>query len=774
MVVAVAGLYLGLLLLFSAPNPDDVIKPLLPELAKDNLTAYLNAAEKLNTTAGKYKDSGKLRLRAAELVLTAVAAHGGTPDEVARAEALLQEAGSQPKPTPVLGRARALLALTKGNSKEAENALADRAAAENQLVVGIINLADNKMTAARDALRRYVTAKPTEALGHYLLGKALVASAGPEARKEFEWVLAKNPAHIGAKIGLARLEETAEKRLAAARAIADKKAPAAGSTELADLHLLIGQSAQAMGRSPEAIAAFELAIASDKRLTAAYLGMGETLLYEGKYPEALERLKSVGKDLESSPAGKFNMGGALIATGAATQGLALVDAASKERPQDPRGPFWRGFAADQKQPPDLVAAEQGYRDAIKQDPTFLPPYLKFAALLQRQNRANDSLDVLREAQEAGAPLAALQLAWGEALIVAKEPAKAETIFRKALDEDPKSVSAHLGVATALEAQEKVAEAKASLEKSLKDSPELPGLRQRLAQVCLKLGDKEGALANLQGELQTSRPTPTLRLAIAGLALDLGKIDIVRSESAKVLAVSQRNAEAAYYMARAYEARNETGAALQEYRRATTWGNTPQFAYSYGHLLAKLGRLPEALLSFANAVTVPEARLERGRLYYRAGDMTSALADFQAASLMTPGSAEPLILQGLCYDKTGNAAKAEEAWRAALRVDPESPEPHYRLGRSDLDHVKLASAIEHLRIAGAKVPEDADWRPDIYFQLAQAELLSGAKAAALTDFKKFLEIAPPDAPTRPEATHQVAKLAGGNKPTGSIKLAGGKK
>ena len=130
--------------------------------------------------------------------------------------------------------------------------------------------------------------------------------------------------------------------------------------------------------------------------------------------------------------------------------------------------------------------------------------------------------------------------------------------------------------------------------------------------------------------------------------------------------------------------------------------------------------------------------------------------------MTPSDAEPIILQGLCHDKMGNAAKAEDAWRAALRADSNAPEPHYRLGRMELDRAKPAPAIEHFRKAAASAPEKAPWRADLYFQLAQAELLTGAKAAALTDFKKFLDIAPPDEPTRPEATQQVARLGGGKK------------
>ena len=761
--LAVAGVLIGLPLLNSAPSPDGVLKPFLPELAKDSLPVYTKAADQMVKTAATYKERGaNLRVRAAELILTSFAAHGGQDTVVTRAEQLLANTASQPKLAPALSRARALLAVAKGKPRDAETLLTDRTSAESHLILGLARLSDDKVPSAMDSIRRYVAAKPTEAIGHYALGRALAMSSSPEARKEFEGILAKNPTHGGAMIGMARFEETPEKRLAAARALADNKTLSAGPIELADLQLLIGQSAQTLGRTPEAIDAFQRAITADKRQVAAYVALGESLLYEGKYTQALERLKAPGAPLEASAAGKFNMGGALIATGNATQGLALIAAATKERADDPRGPFWTGFAAAVKQPPDLTAAEQGYRDAIKRDPKYLPASLKLAALLQQQNKAEDSLTVLRAAEEAGAPPAVLQLAWGEALIVAKEPDKAEEVFQKALDNDPKSMSARLGIAAALEAQGKLAEAKASLESSLKSSPETLGLRERLAQVCLKLGQKDEALARYQEEIQAGHANPPLRLAVARLALDLGKLELVQSETKKVFDESPRNAEAAYLMARVHEAHNATGAAIQEYRHATTWGNTPQIALAFGQLLDKLGKQPEAMQSFANALALPEARMARGRIYYRSGDLESALADFQSAAKMNPTDAEPIILQGLCQDKMGNAAKAEEAWRAALRADPDAPEPHYRLGRMELDRAKPSPAIEHFRKASAKAPEQAPWRADMFFQLAQAELLTGAKAAALADFKKFLDLAPPNAPTRPEATQQVARLSGGNK------------
>jgi tetratricopeptide (TPR) repeat protein len=757
-VLAAAGVGVGLPLMHSAPNADNVVRPFLPELAKDSLIAYQQAATTLNAIAAKYKDGGvKLRLKAAELLLIASAAHGGGPNDGATGEGALAGTANQPKLAPTAKRIRALVALANGKPAEVGKLLADPASPDDQLVLGLARLAEDKLPAAVTHLRAVVAARPDDLLGHYLLGRAL--ATGPDARKAYELVLAKNAVHPGAQIGLAQLEPTPEKRLAAAQALAEKKPVGAGPRELGWLQLVIGQASHALGKSAEAADAYQRAITHDKRLTAAFIALGEVLLYEGKYPAAIERLKAAGAPLEASAAGKFALGGATIATGDFPKGLGLVAAAAKERPDDPRGPFWTAFAATTKQPPDFAAGEQGFRDAIKKDPKFLPASLKLAAILQQQNRAQDSLTVLRAAEEAGAPPSLLQLAWGEALIIAGEPAKAQAVFEKALEADPKSVTALVGIAASLEAQGKLEEAKVSLERTLKSFPQSLGLRERLAQVYLKLGQKAEALAHYQAEIQAGHPTVTIRLAVARLALDLDKVELAQSEAKRVLDQSPRSAEAAYYLARVYESRNSNGLALTEYRHATTWGNTPLYALAYGRLLDKLGKQQEALASFANAVALPEGLVARGKIHFRNSDIANALADFEAAIKMNPKNSEPIILQALCYEKLGQSAKADESWRMALKVDPESPEPHYRLGRTEMDRAKLSAAIDHFQKAMAKAPEDAPYLPDLCFQLAQAHLLNGAKTAALATFKKYLDIAPPNAPARPEASRQISQLGG---------------
>ena len=208
----------------------------------------------------------------------------------------------------------------------------------------------------------------------------------------------------------------------------------------------------------------------------------------------------------------------------------------------------------------------------------------------------------------------------------------------------------------------------------------------------------------------------------------------------------------------HEAHNELGSALAEYRRALMWDKLPAYNYAYGRVLLKVGKEQEANAALDAASSLPEARLERGRAYLRRGDVEGALVDFKEAAKMLPTSVEPLILVGLCLDKMGQQPKAEAAWREALRVDPDASEPHYRLGRQEMDHGRPAAAIDHFRKAFAKMPANVPWESELYFQLGQAELLTGSKPASLAAFKKYLELAPQDAPSRPEATRQVARLS----------------
>jgi tetratricopeptide (TPR) repeat protein len=743
-----------------APKPETVLAPLSAELNQDSIAAYSKAADQLVAAGRDYsKGTAALRLRAAELLLTSVAVHGEEGGKTARSEQLIAGIEPEPKLSAVEARVKALQSIMKGKARDAERLLTDRESAESSLVLGLARFADGKKSGAVEPLRRYVAARPQRLVGQFMLGRALIEDGQQEARKLLQGVVAQNPNHLGAAIALAASEETTEKQLAAAKALAAKKITIAGNRELAELYYVLGQAAGELGYQPDAVAALNKAVGYDASFLPAQIALGEALLYQGQYTEALARLKIPGNAVLADPGAMFALAGALIATSNTDQGLSLLETAMKARPKDPRGQYWLGFTALLKSPPDGVAADQGYRDALKLDPKFLPATLALATLLQQANKADESLAVLRMAETAGAPAQVLQLAWGAALLVANEPIKAEGIFRKVLETEPGSITALLGVASALEAQKKVALAKDFLEISRTAHPTLLGIRERLASLNQILGNKEEALTRLQEEIQLGPAGVSIRLAAARLALDLGKLDLTLNESKKVLDVEGRNSEATFFIGRVHEARDEKGPALAEYRRAVGWDPQPTYALAYGQLLIKVGKDQEALVTLKLAESLPQARLERGRLLFRKGDLENAIKDFQVAAKGLGNQAEPYLLQGLCYDKLGEKDKAENAWKSALLAEPTAAEPHYRLGRQAMDQGKPAVAIDHLRKAASRKPDALPWESDMFFQLGQAELLAGSKPASLQAFKKYLEVAPLDAPARPEAESQVARLSG---------------
>ncbi|HXU82392.1 MAG TPA: tetratricopeptide repeat protein, partial [Polyangia bacterium] len=506
---------------------------------------------------------------------------------------------------------------------------------------------------------------------------------------------------------------------------------------------------------------FAKALAADPQNPLVNVALGEGYMFEGRYTEALQRFQAAGPAGTRTTAGKFGLGGALIATGKTEPGLAQVHQASQDDPKNPRGLYYGGLASELGSPPDLEGAAQSYRAALALDRKFLPASLKLAALMQRQGKPEQALAALKEAEAAGAPPTALQIAYGSALIVAKEPVRAEEIFRKAILATPKEVPAHLGLASALESQGKGEEARQALEKALTEVPDAVTARERLAALTATLGHKEEAITHYKAAIATGHAPLSTHVAMAKLQLELGQLEDAQGELDKVVEENPSTPDALFTLARVWEARGELMRAVQEYRRALRFENLPAVQLALGRALLKMGKEPEAMSSFDAAASLPDALVERGKVFYRKGDYDKSLADFGNATKLNPKDPKAWLGLGLSHDRLGELDKASEAWTTALKLAPDDAETQYRLGKFELDKGRVKSAVEHLKAAAARIPEKADWEAELYFQLGTAEITAGAKPAALAAFKKYLEVAPKDAASRPEAQRQIVRLGGKN-------------
>jgi tetratricopeptide (TPR) repeat protein len=789
-------------LLVGEPAVAKVLGATADEIGRDEYPAYQRGADLLMEEAATRTKSIRLRAAAAELLARSVVIRRGERSRIGKAENLLSEVPAPTADTSELRRARAWLAAAKGKWSEAQRLVAEETSADKSpsssegkagggnagegdalLLKGWVELGRGKPSAAAATFKKAAAAAPHLAAARFGLATAEERAGLPgSAAASYKAVLGLTNRHFGAALGLTRVGHyPPAARLTLVRTLLSNPAATGSRTELAEAQVLAGRTARALGKHAEAETAFKKALAADASSPAAQVALGETLLAEGRLHEAVTRFRQAAPMAPVPPVGAGSrdltlaMAAVLIERGNLEQGLALLDEvapaarapAAREpaattpagaappsgAPLDPRAPFWRGRAAELKRPADLDAASARYHEALKADPGFVPATLQLATVLIQQRRGAEALATLKRAEAAGANAVALKVALGEALLVSNHLDRARKTFKEVLASHPKLAAARLGLASTLEAGGNLPAARAELEAVLASDPAAPGVRQRVAGVLVALGKRPEALAMLESEIAAGKASASTTLEAARLALEIGKRELARALAEKVVTEDPQTPGALLLLGRAKHASGDVPGALADYRRALTFGSSPELHYEYARALAQAGKEEEALSEYEQAADLPQARVERGRILLLRGDADRAVASLEPATRQGAGSADAWLLLGNGYDRLGKQGKAEVAWRSAVKADPRAPEPLYRLGRLEMDQGKAGAALGHLRKAAPVLPKSAPWIADFYFQLGFAEKARGTRPGALAAFRSYLATASSDAPSR----HEVEKL-----------------
>ncbi|HEU4794515.1 MAG TPA: tetratricopeptide repeat protein [Pyrinomonadaceae bacterium] len=137
-------------------------------------------------------------------------------------------------------------------------------------------------------------------------------------------------------------------------------------------------------------------------------------------------------------------------------------------------------------------------------------------------------------------------------------------------------------------------------------------------------------------------------------------------------------------------------------------------------------------------------LEKGKELYRNDQDVEAVEAFQAAIKLDPDLAEAHFRLGLSYEALGKSEEAEaeykkavESFKKYLDEHEGDSEAHYDLGQTYAGLGQYSEAIRQYRIA-AKLKEDD---PDIYYDLGMAHTKLAQYDAAAAAFSKSLEIDP---------------------------------
>lgn len=177
-----------------------------------------------------------------------------------------------------------------------------------------------------------------------------------------------------------------------------------------------------------------------------------------------------------------------------------------------------------------------------------------------------------------------------------------------------------------------------------------------------------------------------------------------------------------------------------------------FEYAYGSALLKVGKRRDGVARIEKVAKLgnsADAYLLAGSTWLDLNEFASARRDLDAALRLDPKLPGLYTLAGTARDKTGNIKEAEEAFREALKTNPDDFEANLYLGAILYKRRDLEEAKPYLDRALQLKPSNAMAR----YESAMFESTSGQLQAAAEDLEKLVQ----DDPTWLEPHVELASL-----------------
>ncbi|HZS40944.1 MAG TPA: tetratricopeptide repeat protein [Polyangia bacterium] len=738
-------------------------------LADDTLASYRKAALDLHGVVESQPKS--IEAQALEAQARLAQARLGNPAELRAADTILAalDAGGADGQSPDAQKARALKSLAAGKLDDARAKLgAVLAAAPSDasalVYLGWTELSAGDAAAAERAFAKALAAEPSRAAALYGDGVAKERLGDAAAARDlYTRALARSPQHFGAAVGLARVSGAgASGAQSQLEELIAKRSSSAAPRELSDAWSSIGALAAAAGRRDEAEDRLKRALTLDPESSTARVLLARVQCDAGRCKDALAGLRKVTAAEPKNLDARLGLARALVETGAVKDAETTLAPAIAQAPKDARVLYWQGRLLLAREVPDRAAALQKFKDAVAADGKFIPAYLAESSTFALFGKNDDALEVLAQAEAKATNDPDLMLELGQAYLALGKGAQAEARFRGVLALRAEDPSARLQLGAALELEGKLDEARAEYDGVAQKSPDHPGLAERQALLAAKQGRRDEAWALYQKAIAQGVPTQALRLQAADLALSLGKLDDARKLAESVIKEDDRSPLAHLAYARAQLAAHHADEAMIEARRAATISDLPEAHLVLGQSLEALGKIDQALQEYGLAKRPPvegEASLGRARMLVRLGASRDALAEVQTLFHDKRLRGPALLVAGDCYADQQQVDKARHAYEDAVHADPQLGEAAFKFGRALHDAGRRKPAIAELERALKLGGDDSSYAVEAYLILGDAHREAKESDAAVKAYKRYLELAPSEAPARAEVNHHLSILGG---------------
>jgi tetratricopeptide (TPR) repeat protein len=698
-------------------------------------------------------------------------------------------------PLTVLDRA---MAAAESSLREEEMQIAESryrsALFEGWMLLGHLESAEGRLTAARDAFRRASTstvdpgpslysltvlhmqlgessdavavasrlarANPKDAATRRLYAQTLVADGHPEeAVQELEEARGASPDDPELAFALAsgylqlKKVEAAERLFGAV--IAAKSLPAT--------HVLIGRTYRDAGYFERARASFEKALKMDPRVPRAHYYLGTLgVMSEGvlQLDEAIKEFRLELKLTPADPATNLRLGMALVEAQRAAEALPALRIASRADTASAVAFYYLGrcqLALDQTS--EAIASLRRALELVQElrtDGTRVGQvHYQLGVALRRQGAAADAARHFAEAERfsaEGTDRSRKQLARyledapnpevpatlaADRSPLATLPRTAREELRRRVAEALTRASFNLGVIHA-QAQ-RFARAADFFARAAELNPVFPQVQYSLGVAYFNAKQFQKAVVPLTRAHETAPGDASVR---------------------RMLALSCLNAE-------------QFEKAAELLRNDPQRDSDPSLQYAYGLALVRSDRGADAEVIFDQLLAAhadnAEVNVLLGQAHAQQGDFDAAVKSLQRALQIKPDVGEANAALGVIYLRQGKLTEAADALRAELKIRPDDLQARYHLAtaldRSDQRDEAIAivrtvvrakpdyanarylfgklllaqgdavSAVEHLEAAARNAPEDAN----IFYQLGRAYQKLGRPELAEQRFERYRQL-----------------------------------
>ncbi len=329
-------------------------------------------------------------------------------------------------------------------------------------------------------------------------------------------------------------------------------------------------------------------------------------------------------------------------------------------------------------------------------------------------------------------------------------ADAETLWRRTIEQNPRSWLAHYNLGVLLWLRGDVPAAERQYHRALEVNPRHAVAWVNLGNIAAARGEYEKALSLYDRALEADAQHPT---ALYNKAKELAR----RGEAGRAESLYRQTLEVEPTMASAH---NNLGrllldrGAYEEARRhfEQAWRHEPRdpaAAFNLGVLEERLGELDEALSYYAAALQndphFADAWHRTAACLRMTGRLEQARLAYEKTVELDPQRMGAWVELASLYYRNGQSDASQEAYRRALVIEPASPQVRHNLSAVYQESGRYAEAIAVLEVGLRRQPDHMALMYDLARLLAtcpQERLRDGPRAVKLAE-KVVERLDPPD-------------------------------